>query len=141
MISDIYAGDLTPIDAWEMLKIESGSNLVDVRTDAEYSFVGVTDILSLSKKTIYVNWLFYPSLDLNPNFTAELEIKNLDKNQPMIFLCRSGVRSKHAAIAMTALGYSKCYNIMGGFEGDKNAAMHRGSENGWKHVGLPWVQE
>ena len=124
-----------------MLKLKTQSNLVDVRTDAEYLFAGVVDISSLRKKNAYVNWLFFPNLDLNPNFAAELEVENFDKNQPLLFICRSGVRSKHAAIAMMALGYIKCYNIAGGFEGDKDDAMHRGSENGWKHAGLPWVQE
>jgi rhodanese-related sulfurtransferase len=115
--------------------------LIDVRTDAEYSFVGVADLSSLNKKTIYANWLSFPSSGLNPEFTAELESKNFDKDQPLLFLCRSGVRSKHAANAMTALGYSKCYNIVGGFEGDKDETLHRGCENGWKHAGLPWIQE
>jgi rhodanese-related sulfurtransferase len=141
MTTDTYAGDLTPQNSWEMLKLESQSNLIDVRTDAEYSFVGVIDISSLGKKTVYESWLFYPGLDLNPNFTAELESKNFDKNQPLLFICRSGVRSKQAAIAMTGLGYTKCYNIAGGLEGDNDDAMHRGCENGWKHAGLPWVQE
>lgn len=141
MSTDTYAGDLSPQESWNVLVTENDSILIDVRTDAEYSFVGVADLSSLNKTTIYANWLFFPSSDLNPEFTAELESKNFDKNQPLLFLCRSGVRSKHAANAMTALGYSKCYNITGGFEGDKDAALHRGCENGWKHAGLPWVQE
>ena len=141
MTADTYAGDLSPQESWNVLVTENNSFLIDVRTDAEYSFVGITDLSSLNKKTIYVNWLFYPSSDLNPQFAADLESKNFDKDQPLLFLCRSGVRSKHAANTMTALGYSKCYNIVGGFEGDKDEKLHRGCENGWKHAGLPWIQE
>jgi len=141
MTIDNYAGNLTPHNSWAMLKLESRSILIDVRTDAEYSFVGVVDISSLSKKTVYANWLLYPSLDLNPNFMVELESKNFAKDQLLLFICRFGVRSKHAAIAMAALGYTECYNTVGGFEGDKNDTMHRSCENGWKHSGLPWVQE
>ena len=141
MTTDTYAGDLSPQESWNVLVTENDSLLIDVRTDAEYSFVGVADLSSLNKKTIYSNWLLFPSSDLNPEFVAELESKNFDKDQPLLFLCRSGVRSKHAANAMTALGYSKCYNVVGGFEGDKDETFHRGSENGWKHAGLPWVQE
>jgi rhodanese-related sulfurtransferase len=141
MTTDTYAGDLSPEESWNVLVTENSSVLIDVRTDAEYSFVGVADLSSLNKKTIYANWLSFPSSGLNPEFTAELESKNFDKDQPLLFLCRSGVRSKHAANAMTALGYSKCYNIVGGFEGDKDETFHRGCENGWKHAGLPWVQE
>ena len=74
--------------------------------------------------------VFYPSLDLNPNFTAELERKYFDKDQPLLFICRSGARSKYAAIDMKVLGYSKYYNIAGGFEGDKDDSMHWGFENG-----------
>ena len=141
MTTDTYAGDLSPKESWNVLVTENSSVLIDVRTDAEYLFVGVADLSSLNKKTIYANWLSFPSSSLNPEFTAELESKNFDKDQPLLFLCRSGVRSKHAANAMTALGYSKCYNIVGGFEGDKDETLHRGCKNGWKHAGLPWIQE
>jgi rhodanese-related sulfurtransferase len=79
--------------------------------------------------------------NLNSNFTVELESKNFDKDQPLLFICRSGLCSKHAAISMTNVGVTKCYNIVDGFEGDKDDAVHRGCENGWKHAGLPWVQE
>ncbi|NQW02215.1 MAG: rhodanese-like domain-containing protein [Rhodospirillales bacterium] len=141
MTDETYAGDLSPQDTWELLKTDARAVLIDVRTDAEFSYVGVVDMSPLNKKTVYANWLFYPDMDLNPGFTEELVSQKFDKDQPLLFLCRSGVRSKHAAIAMTRLGYSRCYNIAGGFEGDKDASLHRASHNGWKHAGLPWVQE
>lgn len=141
MTENTYAGDLSPQESWNLLETDASAQLIDVRTDPEFSFVGVADISSLGKKTTYSNWLFYPSMDLNPDFTNEIEQKNFDKDQPLLFLCRSGVRSKHAAIAMTALGYSKCHNVATGFEGDKDDTLHRATHNGWKHAGLPWVQE
>jgi len=141
MTDTTYAGDLSPQESWNLLKSDADAVLIDVRTDAEFSFVGVADMSSLGKKSIYCSWLHYPSMDLNPDFTSELEHQKFDKDQPLLFLCRSGVRSKHAAVAMTELGYSKCYNIATGFEGDKDDALQRASHNGWKHAGLPWVQE
>ncbi len=141
MSPETYAGNLTPEEAWELLKADDRAVLIDVRTEAEFSFVGVVDMSSLGKKTVYASWLFYPSMDLNPDFTAELTKQNFDKDQPLLFLCRSGVRSKNAAITMTNLGFSKCYNIASGFEGDKDDNLHRASHNGWKHAGLPWIQE
>lgn len=141
MTDSSYAGDLSPQESWTLLETDPDSVLIDVRTDAEFSFVGVADMSGLGKKTIYASWLFYPSMELNSEFTNELGQKNLRKDQPLLFLCRSGVRSKHAAVAMTALGYSKCYNVASGFEGDKDETLHRASHNGWKHAGLPWVQE
>lgn len=141
MSDDTYAGDLSPEQSWELLKTDEKAVLIDVRTDAEFSYVGVVDTSTLNKKTHYVSWLFFPDMDLNPNFADEIEAQNFDKDQPLLFLCRSGVRSKHAAVAMTKLGYSKCYNVATGFEGDKDENLHRASHNGWKHAGLPWVQE
>jgi rhodanese-related sulfurtransferase len=141
MTDNAYAGDLSPEDSWTLLESDARAVLIDVRTDAEFSYVGVADLSGLNKKTVYASWLFYPDMDLNPDFAAELEAQNFEENQPLLFLCRSGVRSKHAAIAMTARGYSRCYNIAGGFEGDKDGSLHRASHNGWKHAGLPWIQE
>ncbi len=141
MTDQTYAGDISPRECWNLLSTDEQAVLIDVRTDAEFSFVGVADLSGLGKKTVYVSWLFYPSMDLNPDFTATLSQQNLQKDQSLLFLCRSGVRSKHAAIAMSALGFSKCYNVAGGFEGDKDETLHRASRNGWKHANLPWVQE
>ena len=141
MTADIYADDLSPQDSWDLLKSNNNAMLIDVRTDAEFSFVGVVDMSSLNKENIYASWVLYPTMSANPNFRTELEKQNFHKDQPLLFLCRSGVRSKHAANAMAALGYTRCYNIVGGFEGDKDEALRRGNRGGWKHANLPWVQE
>lgn len=141
MTDPTYAGDLSPHESWDLIKTDGKAVLIDVRTDAEFSYVGVVDLSTLDKKAVYASWKCFPSMDLNPTFSDDLVAKQFDKDQALLFLCRSGVRSKHAAIAMTELGYSRCYNIATGFEGDKDETNHRATHNGWKHAGLPWVQE
>jgi rhodanese-related sulfurtransferase len=59
---------------------------------------------------------------------------------PVFFMCQSGGRSKVSAIQCTQLGYSACYNIAEGFEGDLDEHKHRNSVSGWKVAGLPWTQ-
>lgn len=141
-----YAGDLAPQQAWELLSSDSSAILVDVRSQPEWSFVGLPDLSSFKKKPILVPWQTYspasrPPMTLNPSFAADVDASVTDKSTPVIFLCRSGVRSKAAAIAMTARGYNRCYNLAGGFEGPHDDARHRGRVAGWKAAGLPWTQE
>jgi len=137
----IYAGDLSPEQSWQLLNDDVGAELIDVRTDAEFSYVGLPDLTSVNKEPRLICWKLFPSMDVNPNFTAEVDALGCDKDQPLLFLCRSGVRSRAAAHAMTALGYQRCYNIAEGFEGDRDDAKHRGTINGWKIRGLPWTQK
>ncbi|MFO1113650.1 MAG: rhodanese-like domain-containing protein [Rhodospirillales bacterium] len=135
-----YAGDVSPSRAWELLRAEADAVLIDVRTPAEWNYVGVPDLAKLGKKPVFLPWLFFPSMEVNPQFAEALEAAHLGQNAPLLFLCRSGVRSRAAAVAMTARGYGRCYNIASGFEGDPDPARHRGAVNGWKVDGLPWVQ-
>jgi len=134
-----YAGDLTPQQTWDMLSGIPKAVMIDVRTEAEFAYVGNPDLSNLGKEIRQVCWKVFPAMDLNPDFVAQAGV-GADKDTPMLFLCRSGVRSMHAADAMTAAGYTKCYNITGGFEGDKNPQGHRVGVNGWKVDGLPWIQ-
>ncbi|QEX25333.1 hypothetical protein FRZ61_52800 [Hypericibacter adhaerens] len=136
-----YAGDVSPSQAWQMLSQEKPVRLVDVRTRPEWSFVGVPDLSSLGKKTMFLSWQDYPAMQVNPAFAAELAKVLPDKDTPVLFLCRSGARSKAAAMALTAMGYSRCFNVSEGFEGALDAEHHRGRAGGWKAAGLPWVQE
>jgi rhodanese-related sulfurtransferase len=62
------------------------------------------------------------------------------KDTPVMFLCRSGVRSNAAAEAATRAGWKQAYNILEGFEGDKDAEQHRNTVGGWRKTGLPWTQ-
>lgn len=136
-----YAGDLDPAKAWERLSVDSGATLIDVRTTAEWSYVGIPDISSLDKEMIKLDWKQFPAMTINPNFVNDLCSRGFDIEQPLLFLCRSGVRSRDAAIAMTRAGFRRCYNIAEGFEGDRDDAKHRGTLSGWKQRGLPWIQE
>ncbi len=140
-MSGEYAGDVTPAEAWEILERDPQAVLLDVRTDAEWRYVGLPDLSVLEKQTLKVCWQDYPDLALNPNFAEEVASHSLASDQPLLILCRSGVRSHHAAVALTARGYSRCYNVSDGFEGGHDEARHRGAREGWKAAGLPWRQE
>lgn len=137
-----YAGDVSPVDAWKGLSEDKSAVLIDVRTQPEWAFVGVPDLRTLSKKTGFVCWQVYPQMQVDPEFVAKVEqLVGSDRNAPVYFICRSGARSRSAAQALTAAGYSRCYNVAGGFEGDVDSAGHRGRANGWKASDLPWVQQ
>jgi rhodanese-related sulfurtransferase len=135
-----YAGDVTPATAWKILSERADAVLIDVRTRAEWNYVGLPDLESLAKKPALVEWQTFPSMQLNPEFVAALSSALPDKEVPLLFLCRSGVRSAAAAKAMTAAGYSTCINVADGFEGPLDARSKRGAAGGWKAAGLPWRQ-
>jgi rhodanese-related sulfurtransferase len=139
-----YAGDITATEAWALLKSDPKAQLVDVRTAAEWTFVGVPDLSEAGRKALLVEWQVYPSMGRNAAFedavAERLSAAGATASTPVLFLCRSGARSQAAARAMTAKGFTKCFNVAGGFEGDVDADRHRGSTNGWKASGLPWVQ-
>jgi rhodanese-related sulfurtransferase len=143
---DAYAGDLAPQQAWDLLSSDPNATLIDVRSQPEWSFVGVADLTALNKRPLLVSWQTYspsarPPMVQNAAFVADVEAACVDKSAPLIFLCRSGVRSKATAIALTARGYRRCYNLAGGFEGPHDDARHRGRTAGWKAAGLPWTQD
>ncbi len=137
-----YAGDVSVSDAWDMLKADPEAQIVDVRTQAEWNYVGLPDVSSLNRKVHTVEWQHFPSGSPNPAFVGETAqaLGTIARETPILFLCRSGVRSRAAAIAMTRAGFTRAYNIAGGFEGDLNGERHRGATNGWKASGLPWKQ-
>ncbi len=136
-----YASDITPQQSWDMLESDTSAVLIDVRTDAEFAYVGVPDLDCMGKKTCFISWILFPDNKLNPNFLAQIIEAAADKSAPLLFLCRAGVRSRYAAAAATEAGYHSCYNILEGFEGDKNSVGHRGKTGGWKVAGLAWRQE
>ena len=111
-----------------------GAKLVDVRTQAEWDYVGRIP------GSLQIEWQTYPGSKPNPNFLTELQAAQSDKEAVVMFLCRSGARS-HAASAIAAqAGYAHSYNVLEGFEGDKDANGHRNAIGGWRVAGLPWVQ-
>lgn len=138
-----YTKDISPKECWEMLE-KQDAILIDVRTKEECIFVGTPKLQESMKPIIFHPWQNYPKMNIAPDYATTLEgkIEDIDgnKSSALCFLCRSGGRSKHAASAMFANGYEKCFNIVGGFEGDKNENDHRNTKNCWKYDGLPWLQ-
>ncbi|MEQ9448919.1 MAG: rhodanese-like domain-containing protein [Rhodospirillaceae bacterium] len=135
-----YAGDVSVEDAWRILGEDSSAQLIDVRTAAEWNFVGLPNLDDVGKPVHRVEWQGFPGGAPNPQFTDQVTATGDQPDDTLLFLCRSGGRSKAAAIAMTERGYSKCYNVAGGFEGDLDGDRHRGRAGGWKAAGLPWNQ-
>ena len=135
-----YAGDLGPAEAFELLEKDPDAVLVDVRTKAEWAYVGLPDLRDLGRDVVLVEWESFPDHAPNPDFVGELQRAGLRPGAPVAFICRSGVRSKAAAEAATAAGFATAYNVSGGFEGPPDAAGHRGTTGGWKAAGLPWRQ-
>ena len=139
-----YHGDAGSEETWQVLAKEPGAVLVDVRTAAEWSYVGLPDLSSIGAPLLRVEWQTFPTGAVNPAFVATLDeaLRNAgsDHDSPIFFLCRSGARSAAAAAAMTAAGYTRCYNVTGGFEGARDVEGHRGTIEGWKAANLPWVQ-
>ncbi|MGH9576968.1 MAG: rhodanese-like domain-containing protein [Terriglobales bacterium] len=126
-----YAGALLPAEAHALM--QKGAKLVDVRTDAELQYVGSVP------GSEAIEWNRYPEGQRNPDFLQQLD-QAVGKDEPVMFLCRSGVRSHSAAIAATQAGWKEAYNILEGFEGGKDGEGHRNAVGGWKFARLPWTQ-
>ncbi|MBI3214589.1 MAG: rhodanese-like domain-containing protein [Mycobacterium sp.] len=134
-----YAGDITPEQAWKLLNEDPNAVLVDVRTAAEWKFVGVPDLSGLGRDVVYVEWNHTDGTH-NDRFVDELVAAGVTPGErPVIFLCRSGNRSIGSAEAATAAGIAPSYNVLDGFEGNLDDNGHRGS-TGWRALGLPWIQ-
>ena len=125
------AGLLLPAEAHALMN--QGVKLIDVRTRAEWDWVGRIPGAHM------IEWNNYPEGRPNPDFLTELShIARAD--EPLMFICRSGARSQNAAVAATKGGFAECYNVLEGFEGDRDAAQHRNHVGGWRHARLPWLQ-
>jgi rhodanese-related sulfurtransferase len=139
-----YAGDLLAIDAYELLEGDASAVLIDVRTEAEWAYVGTPDTRSLGKTPLFLEWQSYPSMAINADFAADLGARlrsaGVERGASLVFLCRSGARSRQAAIAMTSAGWAPCFNVSDGFEGPLDDSRRRGGAGGWKAGGLPWTQ-
>ena len=126
-----YAGALTPAEAHQLM--QAGAKLVDVRTKPELQYVGKVP------GSLAVEWQTWPGGKPNPEFMGELAA-SVGKDDTIMFLCRSGVRSHAAAETATRAGFKDSYNILEGFEGDKDSDEHRNTKGGWRKAGLPWTQ-
>ena len=139
-------GSVDPNAAWQILEEDSSARLIDVRTRAEWGYVGVPDLEEVGQTVIFTEWAFFPDMSVNPQFVAEV-MEALGDQIPtkLLFICRSGVRSLRAAnVVAEHLAASEvdadCINVAEGFEGDLDPEGHRGGLNGWKARGLTWRQ-
>lgn len=130
--------------AWKGLTTSPRSQLVDVRTRAEWTYVGIPDLGPVGKRAVLVEWQTFPDQAVDPRFVerlaGELKALGVQMEDDLFFICRSGTRSLAAAKAMAEAGFRKCHNVADGFEGPLDDERHRGSVNGWKAAGLPWQQ-
>jgi rhodanese-related sulfurtransferase len=132
-----YAGAVSPAEAFELLQLDTRARLVDVRTRAELDWVGRP--LVGDGQYVHVEWTRYPGGVPNPEFLAQLEQAVTAKDTPVVFLCRSAARSKLAAVAAAQAGFPKAFDLLEGFEGDKDGNGHRKTVSGWCFRGLPWM--
>lgn len=137
---------VNPKTAFDILKNDENSVLIDVRTEAEFVFVGVVEDSQLKNKAILLPWLIYPNMSENNEFANKIE-ENIEaifgqknKNARLYFICKTGGRSNMAAQFMKNIGYDNCFNIANGFEGEQDQNKHRSNINGWRAEGLPWRQ-
>jgi rhodanese-related sulfurtransferase len=132
--------NVSPPEVWTALRSNPQAQLVDVRTDAEWTYVGLPDLSEAGKQAVLIPWQIFPAMQVNARFVEQLREAGFTPEHHIYFLCRSGVRSTAAAQAAQAAGFPHAYNIADGFEGPPDGAGHRGTQAGWKADGLPWRQ-
>ena len=145
MVTDKSRVDEVSVDeVWKRLSADETAQLIDVRTRAEWTYVGIPDLSGLKKETLLVEWQSYPTNQPDPDFAGKLDAalaaRGVAKDSNLYFICRSGARSMSAARAMADRGYTACHNVRDGFEGPLSPDRHRGVVGGWKHATLPWSQ-
>jgi rhodanese-related sulfurtransferase len=140
----VHIADVPVDETWALLKADPKAVLIDVRTKAEWAFVGVPDLSPLGRRVVMVEWQSFPESRVDGQFTdrlsATLAAAGASKDDALYFICRSGGRSRMAAEAMADAGFQRCSNVAEGFEGPLDDTRHRGHIAGWKAAGLPWVQ-
>ncbi|GGE22144.1 hypothetical protein GCM10011390_46880 [Aureimonas endophytica] len=143
-MSGSYEDDVTAGDCWSVLSSDPDAFLIDVRTSAEWNYVGVPSAPQDARPPVLIEWQSYPAMAVDLSFAARLGQHVLENGgtheSRLYFLCRSGARSMASAAAMTAEGFRHCYNVLDGFEGPVDGQGHRGTVAGWKAAGLPWRQ-
>ena len=132
--------NVTPKQAFQALLDDPSAKLIDVRTDAEWAFVGLPDLSEAGKQTVTVPWQLFPTMKVNEQFVAQLEAQGVSRDDRLYFICRTGGRSSQAALAAEAAGFASADNVADGFEGALDGDGHRGELSGWKADGLPWRQ-
>ncbi len=140
----VVIDDVSVQQVWERLTADPRAAMVDVRTRAEWAYVGVPDLSVIGKRLLLLEWQSFPDGSVDPQFAKRMSALlvdcNVDVDDEVFFICRSGGRSKSAARVMTAAGFKRCRNVADGFEGPLDPNRHRGRLGGWKSAGLPWAQ-
>ena len=140
----VHIEDVPVEEVWARLEQDKGAVLIDVRTRAEWAFVGLPDLSQIDKRVLTVEWQTSPESRIDAAFPDRLgealAAAGADRDAALFFICRSGGRSRMAAEAMANAGYRRCRNVADGFEGPLDASRHRGQVAGWKAAGLAWVQ-
>lgn len=143
-MGEVHIESVSVEETWARLKSDAASVLIDVRTIAEWAYVGLPDLSAVGKRPVLVEWQGFPDDRLNAAFVDRvveaLEPIGATHDTELLFICRSGARSLRAARAMVAAGYTRCRNVADGFEGPLDPDRHRGRLAGWKAKGLPWAQ-
>lgn len=143
-MDDYTVDEVDVASTWSTLQGNPRSQLVDVRTRAEWTYVGIPDLGALGKRAVLVEWRAFPDQSVDPRFAdrlaQELQALGVQLDDDLFFICRSGSRSLAAAKAMASAGYRACHNVSEGFEGPLDDDRHRGTLSGWKATGLPWQQ-
>jgi rhodanese-related sulfurtransferase len=143
-VGGVHIQSVSVEDTWARLKSDARSVLIDVRTIAEWAYVGLPDLSAIGKRPVLVEWQGFPDDRLNSAFvervTEALGTIGANRESELFFICRSGQRSLKAAQAMAAAGFTHCRNVADGFEGPLDANRQRGQLVGWKAKGLPWAQ-
>lgn len=132
--------NVNPKQVWQALLDDPDTRLVDVRTDAEWTYVGLPDLTASGKQPVLIPWQIFPAMAVNGDFVGQMAEAGLTPSHKIYFLCRSGVRSLAAAAAAEAAGYEDAFNVADGFEGPPDGEGHRGRVAGWKADGLAWRQ-
>jgi rhodanese-related sulfurtransferase len=128
-----YSGAVLPSEAYYLMHHLEHARLVDVRTEAEWQFVGIVP------EALCLEWRSFPGMVRNEAFIDALRAQ-CALHTPLLLLCRSGARSDEAARAAQDAGFTTVFNVLEGFEGERDSSQQRGRVNGWKVRGLPWVQ-
>lgn len=132
--------DVAPVEAWRALTEQADAQLVDVRTEAEWAYVGIPDLSPLGRRVHLVQWQSFPTGAANTGFMEQLRAAGVSPEQTVYFICRSGARSLYAAERAAQAGFTTVFNVADGFEGPPDQDGHRGLVAGWKVAGLPWRQ-
>jgi len=134
-----YKRNLLPKMAVERLQSNSQALFVDVRSKAEYKYVGFPE------NSILIPWIDDPDWEPNPEAFSDAVMQELDGRENLsdteiILICRSGFRSNEALKCLENKGFTQVSHVASGFEGDLDENDHRGNLNGWRHDGMPWSQ-